>query len=146
MKDALVRICAWFTMILFFLVSLTGLAMLFAKDFEMITLIVLPLCMITSLTGWHARKFGLPAFKTNFLTKSVAIISLIFGGLAISLMPMLLAITKSFHGSWPAIRNSLIMFFPVVISALAILFSRSKSALQGNNQEPLGEPRANDAL
>lgn len=125
MKDTIVRVCAWFTLIVFALTSVVGLGMIFTEKFNASVLLVPLLCLLMSATGWYATKSGLSGFKTNIFSKTVAMVSLIFGILVVILVPILFANSFGLNDSWLAIRNLLILFLPVVISAIAILTSKS---------------------
>jgi hypothetical protein len=125
MKGTIVRVCAWVTLIIFGLTSIVGLVMMFTQKFNVSILLVPFLCLLLSATGWYARKFGLSEFKTHLVSRSVAIVSLIFGILFVTMIPILFANSFGFTDSWLAIRNLLILFLPGIISAIAILTSKS---------------------
>jgi hypothetical protein len=128
MKGTVVRICAWFTLIIFGLMSLVGLIMLFTEPFSLATILAFLMCLVTSLTGWHARKYGLPEFRPYAFSGPIAAVSMILGIVLITLVPILFASSFGFSDSWFAIRNLLLLFFPVVISAMAILTSKGATS------------------
>ena len=105
--------------------------MFFAKDFDISLILAVLICLLVSATGWFARKFGLAGFKMHVFSKPIAVVSLIFGVALLTLVPILFANSYGFEDSWLAVRNLLIMFLPVVISAVAVL--SSKSAIQPND-------------
>jgi hypothetical protein len=125
MKGKIVRVCAWFTLIVFALTSIVGIGMIFTQKFNVSVIFAPFLCLLISATGWYARKFGLSGFQTHVFPKTVAVMSLIFGILLMTLVPVLFANSFGLSESWLAIRNLLILFLPVVISAIAILTSKS---------------------
>jgi len=125
MKGAIVRVCAWFTLIIFALTSIVGIGMIFTEKFNVSVLPAPLLCLLMSATGWYARKFGRLGFRTHVFSKTIAVVSLILGILLLTLFPILFANSFGFSDSWLAIRNLLILFLPVVISAIAILTSKS---------------------
>lgn len=120
MKVILVRVCSWFAMIIFSLISIVVLI----EDVDMAAAFVFFMCLCISATGWHARKFGSPGFKSNKFSKLLAIFSLVFGILFMVLIPILSTNLFGFDDSFLAIRNLLILFLPVVISSTAILISK----------------------
>ena len=130
MKGTIVRVCAWFTLIIFALTSVVGIVMMFTQKFNVSIPLAPLLCLFMSATGWYARKFGLSGFKTDFVSKSVAIVSLILGILFVTLIPILFANSFGFSDSWLAIRNLVILFLPVVISAIAILTSKQQDQME----------------
>ena len=89
---------------------------MFAEKFSVSLLVAPLLCLLMSATGWYARKFGLSGFKIHVFSKTIAIVSLILGILLVTLFPILFANLFGFKDSWLAIRNTLILFLPVVIS------------------------------
>jgi len=127
MKAKVVRVCAWFTIIFYSLTSIAGLILTFTGDFNLAELVAFLMCLLMSATGWYARKFRLPGFKIYRFSKPVAVVSLIFGIALLTLFPILFASLFGFEDSLSAIINLLIMFFPVVISAIAILSSKSET-------------------
>ena len=143
MKGIIVRICAWFTLIIFSLTSLVSLIMLFTKTFSVAAILAFLMCLLTSATGWYARKFGLSRFRIYPLSKPIAVVSMLFGTVFITLVPILFASSFGFNDSWLAIRNLLILFFPVVISAFAILASKSESSAErADNLIPIKKTNA----
>ncbi|HMG89223.1 MAG TPA: hypothetical protein VK589_04160 [Chryseolinea sp.] len=125
MKAKIVRVCSWFTLIFFGLTSVVGLIMFFIEDFNISGIVASVTCLFVAANGWYARKFGLPEFKIHVASKPIAVVSLIFGIALVTLVPILFANSFGFVDSWLAIRNLQIMFLPVVISAIAVLSSKS---------------------
>lgn len=134
MKGIVVRICAWFTLIIFSLTSLVALIMFFTEPLSVATILAFLMCLFMSATGWYARKFGLSRFRIYSFSKPIAVVSMLFGTIFITLVPILFASSFGFSDSWLAIRNLLIIFCPVVISAIAILASKAESSagVEGN--------------
>jgi hypothetical protein len=130
MKGTIVRICAWFTLILFSLTSLVALIMLFTETSSVAAILAFLMCLMMSATGWYARKFGQTGFRIYAFSKPIAVVSMVFGIVLITLVPILFASSFGFSDSWLAIRNLLILFSPVVISAIAILTSKSKNSVE----------------
>jgi hypothetical protein len=130
MKGIIIRICAWFTVIIFSLTSLVAVIMLFTQPFRVAAILVFLMCLVMSATGWYARKFGLTGFRIYAFSKQIAAVSVVFGIALITLVPILFASSFGFRDSWLAIRNLLMLFFPVVISAIAILTSKSKNSVE----------------
>lgn len=125
MKGVIVRVCAWFTLIIYGLTSIVGLGMMFTEKFNVFILLVPLLCLLISATGWNARKFGLSGFRAHIASKAIAVVVLILAVLWLTLFPVFF--TKSFglSDSLLAIRNLLILFIPVAVSSIAILISKS---------------------
>lgn len=121
----LIRVCAWITLIIFSIMTFAALVMLFTEEFSAGTVITLILCVSASVTGWSALKFGLPGFRIYPFSKPVAVISMIFGIVFIILVPILFTNSFGLSDSWSAIMALLILFSPVVMSAIVILMSRT---------------------
>ncbi|MDO6390433.1 hypothetical protein Q4E40_09875 [Pontibacter sp. BT731] len=136
MKRIIVRVCAWLTMIIFSLTSLIGFIMLFIGEASWAAIITFFVCFLITVTGWYARKYGLSGFKTDRFSVLSAIVSLVVGGVFIVLMPIFFSHLSGFEDSYVAIRNLLILFSPVVISAIAILMSKTEysAEAQGNRK------------
>jgi hypothetical protein len=130
MLATIIRICAWFTMIIFSLTSIAGLIMVFNEKVTIPAILTFIVCSVMSITGWYARKFGLSGFKVDKLSKLLAVISLIFGIIFIVFVPLLFGSISGLEDSFVAIRNLFILFLPVVFSAFAILLSNSRVQLQ----------------
>ena len=125
MQGIFVRVCSWFTLIIFSLMSIVGLIMILVEKINIAAIITFIMCLLVSVTGWYARRYGLSGFKTNKLSKLSAILSLIFGIGFIILIPILFANLFGFENTYLAIRNLLILFLPAVIASIAILSSKS---------------------
>lgn len=130
MKGIIVRVCAWFTLAIFSLMTFGAFIMLFTEPFSAGILITLILCLLASSVGWSALKFQLPGYKIYPFSKPVAMISVIFGIVFIILVPFLFASSFGLKDSWVAIINLLLIFSPVVISATAILISKTKKVTE----------------
>jgi len=78
-----------------------------------------------SITGWYARRFGLSGFKAHRLSKLSAITTLIFGTIFIVFVPILFANIMGIEDTYLAIRNLIILFLPAVVSAIAILSTKT---------------------
>jgi len=139
MKGTIVRVCAWFTMIIFVLTFIAGIGLMFTENFNVPILVAPLVCLLMSATGWYARKFGLSGFKIHVFSKTIAGVSLILGIVSVTLFPILFANLFGFKDSWLAIRNMLILFLPVVISSIAILSSKSD-----HSTKRFGQPDSND--
>lgn len=112
-------------MIFFSLTSLGTLLILFTEKIDWAMIVTFLMLSSMAITGWYARKFGLSGFKTHGFSMLSAIVSLIFGIIFIVLIPVLTSKLFGFNDSYEAIRNLIILITPVVISAIAILFSKS---------------------
>lgn len=121
MKGILVRVCSWFSMIVYSLL----LIVVFIIEDDPSSIIVFFMCLCISVTGWFGRKFGLPEFKNNKFSKLSAIFSLIFGIAFMVVFPIIFGNLFGFKDSFLAIRNLIILFLPVVITSVAILSSKS---------------------
>jgi hypothetical protein len=82
--------------------------------------------ILMSATGWNARKFGSTNFNVKKHTKTLGILTLIFGIFFLVFTPIIFASQFSFGNSYVAILTLFILFSPAIISAIAIIFGRIK--------------------
>jgi hypothetical protein len=119
-----IRICSWITLILGSLTAAVGVIMLISKP-DKVSMVISSLFFLSmAITGWNSRKFGHEHHSVSYLAKVSALVSLVFGLVLIILLPVLFSNLFGFEDSFVAIRNILILFTPMVVSAIAILFSR----------------------
>ena len=130
MKEIIVRISAWFTLIIFSITSLVSLTLFFSEKINIGIVISSLMCILFSLNGWNARKYGLASFKIYRFSKPVAILSLIFGIIFIVFVPILFSSFSDSNSTFLAIRNLVILFSPVVISSIAILGAKPKKNVE----------------
>ena len=127
MKVILVKISAWFSLIFYLTMSLVSLVIMLFEKIEYSMIIVFFMFLLMSLTGWYARKFGSANFNGNKYSKTLAILTLIFGMFFLVFAPMMFISQFDFKNSYSVIITLLIFFSPAVISAIAILFGQKKS-------------------
>ena len=125
MKEKIVRVCAWFTIIFFSLTSLVSFLMIFTEKSKIAIIGTFLILLGMSITGFYTRKFGLPSFKLYRFSKPLAIFTLIIGTLFVILAPIIFTKVSGFRSSFKAIITLLIMFLPVVVTSVAILASNS---------------------
>lgn len=126
MKEKIIRINAWFTVIFFALMSIVSLLMIFMENFDVYKLAIFLLFMGMAITGLCARNFGLNKFKLFQLSKPLAVFSLVFGILFVIVAPLIFVNLFGVNESVGAIFALAIMFIPAVISSSAILFWKRK--------------------
>ena len=124
MKEKIIRICAWFTMILFSLCSIVGLVLIFSENFDPAAFGTFFMCSGLSITGWHGRKIGLPTFTLNRYSRPLAIFSLIVGATWILIVPWIFVSFFGIEDTYGAIINLEITFIPVLIASIGVIFSK----------------------
>ena len=126
MKEKIIRINAWFTVIFFALMSIVSLLMIFMENFDVYKLVIFLLFIGMAITGLCARNFGLEKFKLYQLSKPLAVFSLVFGILFIIVAPLIFVNLFGIKESVGAIFALAIMFVPAVVSSCAILIWKRK--------------------
>jgi uncharacterized protein YqhQ len=101
-----------------------GVIMLLSKPNKVPKAISSLFFLSMAITGWNSRKFGHEHQAVSQTAKISALVSLVFGLGLIILLPVLFSNLFGFEDSFLAIRNILLLFTPMVVSAIAILFSK----------------------
>jgi hypothetical protein len=126
-KYNIVRVCARFTFIFYFLGSLAGLFTLFNKQFKFSLLITFLMFLLLTLTGWIARNYGKSNFVINKSSKIIALISLSLT------IPFLLfvfifgSLFSEYESLIPALIILVVTFFPSVIVGISIFRFKIKN-------------------
>lgn len=126
MKENIIRINAWFTLIFFALMSVVTLLLILFEKSDGYTLFTLFLFVAMTITGLYARNFGLHQFKINYLAKLLAFFAFVFGILFVIGAPAILVNLFGVKESFGAIFTLAIMFIPPVLSSSALLFTKRK--------------------
>ena len=126
MKEKIIRINAWFTVVFFALMSIVSLLMIFLENFDVYKLAIFLLFIGLTITGFSARNFGFNKFKLYQLSKPLAVFSLVFGILFVIGVPLIFVNLFGIIESFGAIFALAIMFIPTVVSSSAILFLKRK--------------------
>jgi hypothetical protein len=126
MKLILVRISAWFASIFYLIMSIVSLVIMLTEKIEYGIIITFFMFILMSATGWNARKFGSTNFNAKKYSKILGILTLIFGIFFLVFTPIIFASQFGFGNSYVAILTLFILFSPAIISAIAILFGRTK--------------------
>lgn len=130
MKLILVRISAWFASIFYLIMSIVSLVIMFAEKIEYGIIVTFFMFILMSATGWNARKFGSTNFKVKKYSKILGILTLIFGIFFLVFTPIIFASQFGFGNSYVAILTLFILFSPAIISAIAILFGKTKKNVE----------------
>ena len=130
MKLILVRISAWFASIFYLIMSVVSLVIILSEKIEYGIIITFFMFILMSATGWNARKFGSVNFKVKKYSKILGILTLILGIFFLVFTPIIFASQFGFGNSYFAILTLFILFSPAIISAIAILFGRTKKTLE----------------
>ncbi|WP_299782773.1 hypothetical protein [uncultured Formosa sp.] len=130
MKLILVRISAWFASIFYLIMSIVSLVIMLSEKIEYGIIITFFMFILMSATGWNARKFGSTDFKVKKYSKILGILTLIFGIFFLVFTPIIFASQFGFGKSYVAILTLFILFLPAIISAIAILFGRTKETVE----------------
>ena len=130
MLPGFVRICSWITLIIGSLTALVGLILVFTEEHKFAAVLTFFFLIAMSATGWFARKYGLKEYAIHRIAKISAIFTLIIGLILTLFMPIILSNLYGFSDSILAIRNLVILFTPMIISAIAIIFSKIPSTEQ----------------
>lgn len=133
MKNKIVRVCAWFTMIFFSLTSVVLLIMIFTENSKQIPIITFLIIIGMAITGLNTRNYGLSGFKLNRFSKPLALFSLLAGILFAILAPIIFTSSFGLNESFNAIITLLIMFLPVIISSIALITSKSRGFAKTEN-------------
>jgi hypothetical protein len=134
MKEKIIRINAWFTVIFFALMSIVSLLMIFIENFDIYKLAIFVLFVGMAITGLSVRNFGLNEFKLYKLSKPLAVFSLVFGILFVIVAPLIFVNFFGVKKSFRAIFTLAIMFIPAVVSSSAILFLNQRKLIKDNTR------------
>ncbi|WP_406684368.1 hypothetical protein N1F78_01155 [Seonamhaeicola sp. MEBiC1930] len=130
MNLILVRISAWFASIFYLIMSIVSLVIMLSEKIDYGITITFLMFILMSVTGWNARKFGSTDFKVKKYSKILGILTLIFGIFFLVFTPIIFASQFGFGKSYVAILTLFILFLPAIISAIAILFGRTKETVE----------------
>jgi hypothetical protein len=130
MKIIIVKISAWFSSIFYLIMSLVSLVIMLTEKIEYSMAITFFMFLLMSSTGWNARKFGSANFNAKKYSKILSILTLIFGMFFLVFTPIIFASQFGFNNSYVAILTLFIFFSPAIISAIAILFGRTKKSIK----------------
>jgi hypothetical protein len=134
MKEIIVRICSWYSLIIYSITSLISLLTLLIEKIDVGIIFVFLMCFSLSFTGWNARKYGLPNYRINRYSKLTAIVSLIFGIISIVIIPILLTSLPDSNDNYLVTLILAILFSPIVISSIAILSTKSENTILTSNK------------
>ncbi len=126
MKEALIKICAWFSLIIFTPASVVGLFMINSAETLWTSILITLIFALFALTGWHGKKFGSDDFQISKGKKIIAALSLAFGLTMVVGFPLLIVQFSGTENSISAIRNLVILFLPTIILSIAILFIKQE--------------------
>ena len=127
MKSLFVKICAWFSVIFYLIMSFASLIILLTESIEPGMFIVLFIFVLMSMTGWKARKFGSESFYRDKYSTILAILTLLLGIFFLVFAPIMFVSLFDFKDTYSAIITLLIFFSPAVICAIAVLFGHKKT-------------------
>ncbi len=135
MREKIVRINAWLSLIFFALMSVITILILFTEEFNIFQIVTLLLFLVMTVTGFYARKIGLEEFILYKYSVLFAIISFCGAILFVVAVPFFLIYLFGFPYSVTAIITSIIIFLPILISSVSILIlklnSRDKNSENG---------------
>lgn len=128
MKEIFVRICGWYTFVLFLILSLVLLVVVFVDglDIDIAIIICFMMFISLSLTGWNAKKYGLKNYSLNRFMKLIAVLPLILLIVFIFFIPIWVMNSAGLDIPDKAIWLLILMFLPGMISSIAILITRGK--------------------
>lgn len=129
MKEKIVRIFGWISVVFYSLMALITFLILIFESLEITALFTLTIFTTMTVTGWNARRFGLIDYKDKLIIKLTALFSLIFGCLFVILSPFIFSKSYGIGDSYEPIIVLFIMFTPSIISSLAILINVSSNKL-----------------
>ena len=124
MKEIIITISAWFSIIFYTLMSLVALIVLLTEEFNYAVIATIFMFLSMSVTGFYARKIGNTNFKTIRISKLFAILTLIFGIFFVVLVPVLFSTLFNINESYLIIIVLFILYGPAVITSLAILTAK----------------------
>lgn len=126
MKEIFVRICGWYTFVLFSILSLVSFIIVFNEGISVATVVLLFMCALLSLTGWNTRRYGLKKYNLNRFMKLIAVLPLILAIVFMFLIPMWIMDSAGLDIPDKAVWLLILMFLPGMISSIAILITKGK--------------------
>ena len=126
MKEIFVRICGWYTFVLFSILSLVSLIIDFNEGISVATVVLLFMFALLSLIGWNAKRYGLKNYSLNRFMKLIAVLSLILVIVFVFLIPIWVVNSAGIDIPDKVIRLLIFMFLPGIISSIAILITKGK--------------------
>lgn len=126
MKGIIIRICAWYTFVLFSILSLVSLIIAFNEGISDATVVLLFMCALLSITGWNARRYGLKNYNLNIFMKLIAILPLILVIVFMFFIPIWAMSSAGLDIPDKAIWLLIFIFLPGIISSIAILITKVK--------------------
>lgn len=126
MREKIIRINAWFSLIFFAILSVFSILILTIEEFHISQLVALILFLVMTITGFTARNIGLKEFIMYKYSVLFAILSFLGAVFFVIVVPHLLIYLIGFPNSFSAIISSIIMFLPIFISSVSILLFKMK--------------------
>jgi hypothetical protein len=124
MKEIIITISAWFSIIFYPIMSLVALIVLLTEEFNYAVMVTIFMFLSMAVNGFYARKIGNTDFKTIRISKLFAIFNLIFGIFFVVLVPILFSTLFNINESYSIIIALFILYGPAVITSLAILTAK----------------------
>lgn len=121
MMKTLIRICAWFTLIISTGLVLISILMLLNGQSNTGLIIACLFFIAATIIGWFGRKYGSVEYIKTRISILSSIIVILFGIFLIVVIPIFSVGFFGLSDSYLAIRNIIIIFVPMVIVAIAIL-------------------------
>lgn len=124
MKEIIITIAAWFSIIFYPIMSLVAIIILLTEEFNYAVVVTIFMFLSMSVTGFYARKIGNIDFKTVRIAKLFAILTLIFGIFFVVLVPIVFSTIFNINESYLIIIGLFILYGPAVITSLAFLTAK----------------------
>lgn len=128
MKEIFVRICGWYTFVLFLILSLVLLVVVFVEglDIDIAMVICFMMFISLSLTGWNVKRYGLKNYSLSRFMKLIAVLPLILVIVFVFFIPIWVMNSASLDIPDKVIWLLIFTFLPGIISSIAILITKSK--------------------
>lgn len=124
MKEKIVRFFGWISFVFYSIMALVISLISIYENLYIYAIFTLSIFVGMASTGWNTRNFELNNFNPTCLKKGVAIVTLIFGCFFALFSPYIFASSYGLRDSYEPIITLFIMFFPSVITSIAILIKK----------------------
>ena len=128
MKAKIIRLFSWISMIIYFLTALAAVIMTFTENLKSASISTIIMCLLISTTGWYGRKFGYKDYKVTWFAKLSAIISLILGTVFLIITFIFTDYSDFIDSFVSVVLVIMILFFPLIVSSIAILSTKSNNS------------------
>ena len=127
MKEKIIRIFAWYTLILFLILSFVLLILILTEKFDIFYVLSFFICIGIALNGFFTRRYSLPNFILTRLSKFLTILSLLVGSFFCLYIPIVFMKLYGFEESILSLFTLLLLFIPSFIISIFLLITSFKT-------------------